>query len=263
MTGIFMRTITFWIVMSLTFLGGFAQAKNGSIVDQDEKIVFDKDNYLVFEDVGRISTERTLHFGAGVRLHAMRDGKAAAYDLTELSKSPTRALSSRVIEIRYRDKNRVWILSELSHVLSGAILYNLATRQVEWHVWGAYMKISPNARHLAFTVPRGYKHHCPAVFVDTLMAYPKIEPGFTDPKAYTPQKENGKEWNTFVSFDKAMKTVVSDIQWLNNGEIEFTVGPAEDDTGKAPQETVRVSGLEDLQKPEAMKASIRPVDAKK
>lgn len=241
---------------------GFTHAAGG-FLHQNEKIVFDKTNFLVFEDVGRKETEHSISFGQKILLHATRDDKAVDYDLGVLRVEKRVPLSTQVMEIRYRDKDRIWIIARLGHRLDGAVLYNLATKKPDWMVSGKFFSLSPDAVHLAYTFPWDRYQNCPAVFVNTVMVYPKVEPGFTrSTELDSHQKEDGTGFEKFIPRDSLEMAVASEIKWLGKGELEFAVRPANDNgknTKKSAQkkQTIRVSGLEDLTKPEGIKISVK------
>ncbi len=96
---------------------------------QWKMVEFDRNNYLIFEDVGRNTYSGGFSGGRGVRLNVVRDGQYKEIDLT--GETPATRLASQVWEIAYKDKDRVSISSRLGHRGNGTVVVNLATGKIE------------------------------------------------------------------------------------------------------------------------------------
>lgn len=254
--------VTAWLFLAITLFGSFAQAEH---VKQNAKIVFDKENYLIFEDVGRVESDNNIAFGKMIVLHVMREGKKTDLDLGALNLQSNTPLSTEVNQIQYRDKDRVWILSRLGHILDGAILFNLATKKVDWKRAAIHLTLSPDARHLAYAFSVDRQMDCPMIFVNTVMVYPKVIPGFTRQSQTglgDPIKEDGSE--SYQSLSKNQKTMhlCSEIKWINNGEIHFAMA-GEDEAAQGSEKQIRIMGLEDLKNEKAIKIIVAPVAPRK
>lgn len=229
-----------------------------AFLPQNTKITFDTTNTLIFEDVGR----HDGFSGDHILLHVTRDGKPLDINLAGIMKNSSVPLAHQVEEIRYRDRDRIWIISRLGHRLNGVVLFNIMTQKVEWQRDGVDFSLSPDARHVAYSYPMAGWYECPAVFVNTVMVYPKFVSGFTGPgRLGGPEKEDGTHARNFLPPKNNLMTLASEIKWLSNGSIQFNMRPCENNTSTTSSQTICVTGLEDLKKTESIKVSVVPYKA--
>ncbi len=194
----------------------------GDPLKRETKIEYDKDNYLVFTDPGRVEHDGGFSLGAYVRLTVTRGGATWDWNLTEKGETSgdiTPLINVQVYRITYMDKDHVWIMAR-GHRLSKAMLLNLETKQVDENYYGWRFSLSPDSKHIAFSYP--YDRETVAVFVDEYMVYPNIsEERYFDFKSIH-FEENEK------AFEKLRQEIPAgsireDVSWRDKGCIEFGI----------------------------------------
>lgn len=185
---------------------------------QNTKITFDNENYLIFEDVGRIQRENSMTGGKYVLLHITRGNSKydvalvnTKYDLNDTRYS---IISSQVEYIKYRDKDSIWVISRQGHNGDRALLYDIVNKQPIRSYGGYSFKLSPDARQIAY-YRRLNNNRNTLVFIGDVLVYPKISP-----VAAFKNKEGAIQ--SFVK-DSVPSEDESSIEWKNNNELEFRV----------------------------------------
>ena len=257
-----MKRCVMYGLFGLALISAFASARSPKgFLNQNEKIVFDDANYLLFEDVGRIThTDENGNIagrtaGKYVRLHICRDGKEYDINLTNPKYSeqnyPTYLLiMPEVKEIKYRDKDNVWIISRVGHLSDGALLFNIVTQKVESSYTGApgSFDLSPDASTIAyyyyFMDDRHGRHHI-AVFVNGVMIYPTIMGGFYFrfwEGFIGPRTKEGVPFNE-ITKSYPTSDIETPIVWKSADTVEFAVKENVDKTSETQSLKYIVSGL--------------------
>jgi hypothetical protein len=161
---------------------------HGAWLSQNDKVSLDDSNYLIFQDIGRVTThdEATsttgITVGKFVRLRVHRDGQDSNVDL--LNESPNQKdrrpdlISSEVKEIRYRDRDRVWLIAREGPLADSAMLLNIVTKKAELRFLGTRFRLSPDASMVAYTdiyLSRDPSQERVIVFVNDAMAFPLVK----------------------------------------------------------------------------------------
>ena len=198
-----------------------------SYLKQWEKIEYDADNYLIFEDVGRVvKNETSVYYGDYIRLHLVIDGKPSKLELREIM-FPVRKhpISSMVRIILYSDKTRIWMISRLGRRLDGAVLLDLMTGEIKKEHYGKNFCFSKDRESIAFRYPMGSMNSKNAIFVDDMMVYPKIESGFTVTTFEGPRKTDGTRYGTVIDPSQMPDLCIlrTPIIWWENSKIEFVL----------------------------------------
>jgi len=200
-------------------------------VQQGAKVSFNDCNYIVLEDVGRItrtnlltSATEGMTFGKFIRLHVCRDEHR--YDVDPVNpaydKDDTRypLISPQVREIRYRNKDAIWIISRQGHRGDSAILFDIVKGKVLLHYSGVGFCLSPDGQKIAFYHDANHDFQIIA-FVNDVMVYPFKE-SFDWPPRNPPRTKAGVLYDEFVKEapDSAIETP---IIWKDQDTIQFTV----------------------------------------
>ena len=209
------------------------------LLKEDERVSFDTANFVAFQEV-------TAGNRSHVKLYGSRDGKPFTWDLVDPTNPSRPVILSEILQIKYADKDRVWIVS--GHRAPCASLLDLGARKVEKE-FGGYLgrlSLSPDLKHVAYSSGIG---ECQvAVFVDDVLVYPNIEAGLTGDLHGLPAKADGTPVWRFIPEDPTRR-LVSPLQWKNDSTIEFTTEEngllAELTEGQYPSQKVKyvISGL--------------------
>jgi hypothetical protein len=252
------------ILLCTVFLISTANAFGLDEVNQNEKITYDNNNYLFFEDVGRNTLYDngrviSLTYGKFVRLHVHRDSKQYDVDLVDTQYDPSDSeypvVAPRVVAIKYADKDNVWLVNQ-SHIGQGCTLYNIVEKKVVKEYGGLQVEISPDGNKVAI-VTRYFRESTGRrtdyfVFVNDTMVFPYVEPGFTVWKwgggsrlEDRIRKADGTNVADFLSkkhFTAAH--LVPQIEWKDKDTVIFHV---KDDAKDTTATRYLVSGLSNIE----------------
>lgn len=220
-----MKTL-FLILLSLVQTEPY---RSPGFIGQNAKVSFDEANYLVFEDVGRIEDFTSgvldhIRFGAFIRLHVCRDGNKYDIDLVDpaYSKDDVRypLISPQARQIRYKNKEEIWIISRGGHRGDQAILYDLAKKRTLYDVGGARFSLSPDADKIAYCCAANSDLQI-VVFVNDMMVYP-VKGIFKWSPGNAPRTEKGVLWSDYVK-DAPDSWIEGAIVWKDSNTIQFTM----------------------------------------
>jgi hypothetical protein len=206
-------------------------------VAQNAKIEFDRSNYLVFEDVERITSETGVRFGKYVVLHAVRDGNKDDIDLRDI-------LSTTQVEtIKYVDKAKVWIIYRRGHLLDGALLLDLASKRALHKYDGNYFSLSPDGKNIAYfrTYDKDSSTKVYLVFINDTMVYPALQDGVVWSVMSQPQTPDGRSLGDKFSRIEQSEPLTRLI-WKNAKDLEFTIAEKTPDTTSTQPVAFLVSG---------------------
>ena len=238
-----MKQYQWWTCYFLVVCALAIPCHASAFLSQDAKIVFDERNYVVFEDVGRVTRDGGFTAGSAVRLHVTRDGQSKTVEPA--------GIASQVDHIHYADKDHVWITARLGHMGYGVALVNLAsgTTELSYSGLGESFAFSPDGKRVAYLqYAHPKKSQGVEVYVNDLMVFPIVKVGVEVP-------QTGEEW---VAREKRSPgTYGSSLRWRDDDTLTFLIlklgTPEEEDLrlqGKLPDtvennryERLVVSGL--------------------
>lgn len=231
-------------------------------IEQNAKISYDKDNYLVFEDVGRKTDydangqATSWTYGKFVRLHVHRDGKQFDIDLVDPKYSKQdpsyKIVAPRTVSIQYADKDDVWFVNE-SHTGQWCTLFSLKEKKAVKNYWGLQIEISPDGGKVAIVADdkrEDTERNQYLAFVNDVMVFPYVEPGFTRWDLFSINlehrivKANGVSAADFLNKKPPVAGhLVPEIEWIDKDSVKFHV---KDQVGDTTATCHIVMGLSDL-----------------
>lgn len=163
---------------------------------QDGTVVaYDVDNQVQFFDVGnKIDGEPTAG-GRIVNLLATVDGVTTT--IGPFTEKLTTAPVGLVYAMNYRDKDHLWLFSELGSSMDSALYIDLPHALVERAYAGKGFLLSPSKEHVLYTRRLDRRHH--ALLVDSSTLLPvQLPPFVNQKKVVLPQTESGEDYDLFV-----------------------------------------------------------------
>lgn len=233
---------------------------HGAWLSQNDKVSLDDSNYLIFQDIGRVTTHdeatsaTNVSIGKFVRLRVHRDGQD--YDVDLLNESPNEKdrrpdlISSQVKEIRYRDRDHVWLIAREGPLADSAMLLNIVTKKPELSFYGQTFRLSPDASMIAHTdcyPSRDRSQECVIVFVNDAMVFPLVRTfalraGLRD-QSPDPETPQGVDLYKYARTTTIPRGELTALEWVGPDrlKVEIKVGAQPDKT-----RTLRydVSGLQ-------------------
>lgn len=209
-------------------------------VSQNAKIVLDEANHLVFEDVGRVEGPGGgIIAGQSVRLHVTRDNKQYEVDLS------SDTISSEMNEIRYVDRDRIWMVAREGHLWNKAVLFDLDKRKVVASYVGGMFTLSPGAGKIAY-IRENARQRTTAVFVGYTMVYPVVETGYVRQNYdfEAPWKLDGTSYReAFKKADLISSRVTGDLAWTTSSTLSFKVQESSAGTEQARSAAFTITGI--------------------
>jgi len=223
-----MKTL-FLILLAMVQTGTDPAPIAPMFIEQNAKVSFDEANYQIFEDIGRIDhfSSGILNgttFGSFIRLHVCRDGNKYDIDLVDpiYNKDDIRypLIKPMAKEIRYKNKQEIWLISRQGHRGDSAILYDIAKKRILLDYGGIRFSLSPGADRIAFWNRANYDLQM-VVCVNDLIVYP-VKGVLKWSRGNPPRTESGVLWSEYVR-DAPDSAIESPILWKDSHTIQFTI----------------------------------------
>lgn len=130
-----------------------------------------------------------------------------------------RAVDPFVNEIRFKDKDDIWIVSRLGHRLDGCVLLNLTDKEIKEKYRGNSFSVSSDGTNIAYSYPDG--RELDSVFINDYMAYPVTNVHYSKSDIEVIGSEEAALHNRTESDAKGgWGQLVSPIRW-SDSEITF------------------------------------------
>lgn len=157
--------------------------------------VYDADNQVQFFDVGNKIDGMPTAGGRIVNLLATVDGVTTT--IGPFTEQLTTAPVGVVYAMNYRDKDHLWLFSELGSSMDSALYIDLPHATVERVYAGKEFLLSPSMDHVMYTHRLDRRHH--ALLVDSSTLLPVQLPAFgSQDDVIEPKTASGDDYNFTV-----------------------------------------------------------------
>ena len=192
--------------------------------DQVEKIHYDDTTYTEYNNIDRKYSKYSSGYSLGhtTLLSFYRDGELLrTIKVKNMDLLKTRGLTNDIWYIEYLDKDRVWLFSLFERHLSQIVLYNTLTDKNDAHYSGKHPLISPDKRHVAYTVPSGYvpsPDYVDHAFIDNVMVYPEVVYDITLEKINYSKRDDASHFWEFRPENLKSSWIGENFKWSKDGK---------------------------------------------